>query len=83
VLWIQPELEEPTGIALAEVPAATVDAVEAGVEQSTLDDARRYVENLQDQIDRATTTTTTTSTTTTTIPTLPAAPPVTLTPASG
>jgi serine/threonine protein phosphatase PrpC len=83
VLWIQPELEESTGIALVEVPAATVDAVEAGVEQSTLDDARRYVENLQDQIDRATTTTTTTSTTTTTIPTLPAAPPVTLTPASG
>ena len=72
VAWIQPELAETTAIPLSEVPAARVDEVEAGVEQSSLDDARRYVANLQDQIDSATTTTTTTSTTTTTVP--PAAP---------
>ena len=72
LLWIQPELTEQTDIAVAEVPAASVAAVEAGVEQASLDDARRYVANLQEQIDRTTTTTTTSTTTTTTV--APAAP---------
>ena len=76
VLWIEPELAEPTGIAVAQVPAASVAAVKAGVEEASLDDARRYVANLQEQIDRATTTTTTSATTTTTV----AAAPVTLAP---
>lgn len=76
VLWIQPELAEETGIPLADVPAASVPAVQAGVEESSLDDARRYVANLQEQIDRATTTTTTSTTTTTVAP----AAPVTLAP---
>jgi protein phosphatase len=80
LLWIQPELAESTGIPFAEVPAASVAAVAAGVEQANLDDARRYVENLQEQIDRATTTTTTSTTTTTTTAVVPAAP---VTPGSG
>ncbi len=59
------------------MPAARVDAVQAGVEEPTLDDAREYVANLQDQIDQATTTTTTSTTTTTTVaPVDPTAAPV-------
>jgi protein phosphatase len=77
VAWIEPELAEPTSIPLSEVPAARVDEVQAGVEESSLEGARRYVANLQEQIDAATTTTTT-STTTTTV--LPAAAPVTVVP---
>jgi serine/threonine protein phosphatase PrpC len=79
VLWIQPELAETTAIALGQVPPARVDEVQAGVEESTLAEAQRYVANLQDQIDQATTTTTT-STTTTSTTALPAAAPVTLAP---
>lgn len=78
VAWIQPELAESTAIPLSEVPAARIDEVRSGVEESSLDDARRYVANLQEQIDAATTTTTTTSTTTTVVP--PAAAPVTVAP---
>jgi protein phosphatase len=70
VLWIDPELAEPTGIQIGEVPAASVDAVRSGVEEPSLADAQRYVDNLRDQIADATTTTTTSTTTTT------AAPPV-------
>ncbi len=77
VAWIQPELAESTAIPLSEVPAARIDEVRSGVEESSLDDARRYVANLQEQIDAATTTTTT-STTTTVVP--PAAAPVTVAP---
>ena len=73
VAWIQPELVETTSIPLSEVPAARVGDVQAGVEESSLDDARRYVANLQEQIDAATTTTTT-STTTTTMPAAPRRP---------
>jgi len=77
VLWIQPELAETTAIDVDQVPAARIDEVQAGVEESTIDDARRYVENLQQQIDQATTTTTTSTTTvpTTVAPVDPAAVP--------
>jgi serine/threonine protein phosphatase PrpC len=71
VLWIDPELAESTGIQIDDVPAASVDAVRSGVEEPSLADAQRYVDNLRDQIADATTTTTTSTTTTTT-----AAPPV-------
>ena len=67
VLWIEPELAETTTIAVSQVPAASVEAVRAGVEESSLADARDYVANLQDQIDQ-TTASTTTSTTTSTVP---------------
>lgn len=76
VLWIQPELVEPTAITLAQVPAARVGEVQAGVEESSVDEARRYIDNLQQQIDAATTTTTTSTTTTT----VPVAAPVTVAP---
>ncbi len=66
VLWIEPELAETTGIAVAQVPAASVDAVRAGVEEATLDDARRFVANLEQQIGPTTSTTTSTATTSTT-----------------
>jgi serine/threonine protein phosphatase PrpC len=79
VAWIQPELAETTSIPLSDVPAARLDEVEAGVEESSLDDARRYVANLQIAAATTTTTsTTTTSTTTTTAP--PPAAPVTVAP---
>ena len=71
VAWIQPELAEETAIPLSDVPAARVGEVQAGVEESSLDGARRYVANLQDQIDAATTTTTTSTTTTTVAPPAP------------
>jgi hypothetical protein len=45
-----------------------VDEIEAGRDQATLQDARRFVANLQDQVDATTTATTTTTTS-------PAAPP--------
>ena len=76
VLWIQPELAETTAIPFAEVPAARVDEVQAGVEEPSIDDARQYVANLQDQIDQATTTTTSTTAPTTAAPVDPAAVPV-------
>ena len=41
VLWIEPELAETTTIAVSQVPAASVEAVRAGVEESSLADARR------------------------------------------
>jgi serine/threonine protein phosphatase PrpC len=76
VLWIQPELAESTPIALSQVPAARLDEVRAGVEESSLAEAQRYVANLQEQIDQATATTTTSTTTTpTTAPVDPAAVP--------
>jgi len=86
VLWIEPELAESTTIAVSQVPAASVEAVRAGVEESSLADAREYVANLQDQIAQ-TTATTTTSTTTSTVPVAPAAglvpPPAALAPSQG
>jgi protein phosphatase len=84
VLWIEPELAETTSIAVSQVPAASIEAVRAGVEESSLADAREYVANVQDQI--AQTTASTTTSTTTTAPVDPAAglvPPPTLAPSQG
>jgi protein phosphatase len=63
VLWISPELVEVTALSIDQVPPASRLDVEAGREQATLDDARRYVANLFDQISMSTTTTTSTTTT--------------------
>ena len=70
LLWIDPSLEEETGIDRDEVPETFLDDIEAGKEQSSLARADRYVSNLDRAIEeeRRATTTTTTSTT------LPAAP---------
>jgi serine/threonine protein phosphatase PrpC len=76
LLWIDPELEDDTGILRDEVPARYVRALEAGHEQSSLADARAYVSNIErDIIDTTTTTTTTTTTPTTVAPPPPTAAP--------
>jgi PPM family protein phosphatase len=72
-LWFDPTVEQPTDIAVADVPESLLDDLDAGVDQATLGDAERYVANLQDQIAQdqeppPTTSTTTTTTTTTTSP---------------
>jgi protein phosphatase len=61
VLWIDPSLEELTGIPRDKVKSEYRDAIEAGREFPTRGEAERYVANVQ-------VTTTTTSTTTTTVP---------------
>jgi PPM family protein phosphatase len=50
-LWFDPTLVERAGIARDEVPASMVDRLEDGEDQPTLDDAREFVANLEDQID--------------------------------
>jgi protein phosphatase len=50
VLWIDPELEETTTISRDNVPDGVLGELERGKEQSSLEDARRYVANLDDQI---------------------------------
>jgi len=71
LLWIDPELEERTGIDRADVPVGAVDELEAGDEQPSLARARQRVRNIQRDVDAqdggGTTTTTPPTTTTTTI----------------
>jgi len=79
LLWIDPSLESTTGLDRDEVPADTIDALVAGKEVTSLEEAEAYVgrleERLQEQIDEAreeqatsTTTTSRPATTTTTPP---------------
>ena len=67
ILWVDPELQERTGIDRDDVPAQYVDDIEAGNEFSSLDEAQRYVANIERDIeeleDDTTSTTSTTSTT--------------------
>jgi protein phosphatase len=71
LLWIEPTLEQDTGITRDEVPARYTTALEAGHEHSSLAEANQYVSNIErDIIERTATTTTTT--------TVPAAPPTTV-----
>jgi PPM family protein phosphatase len=51
-LWFDPTLEQRTDIAAEDVPEAEVTDLEEGVDQATLEDAERYVENLRSQIDQ-------------------------------
>jgi PPM family protein phosphatase len=68
VLWLNPVLEETFAIERSHVPADTRDDLDAGKEQSSLADAQRYVERLNERADAlAAETTTTTGPTTTTI----------------
>jgi serine/threonine protein phosphatase PrpC len=65
LLWIEPELEDDTGITRREVPERYLDALESGSEQASLTQARVYVSNIErDIIEEARTTTTTTTSTT-------------------
>jgi protein phosphatase len=69
ILWVEPELEERTGIQREDVPDRFVPRVEAGTEQPTLAEARQLVANIEADIadDRPATTTTSSSTTSTTV----------------
>ena len=78
LLWIDPTLEQATGVGLDEIPEANHAAVRAGREFTTLDDAEAYVERINErwrEDNAPPPTTTTTSTTSTTTPT-----PTTITP---
>lgn len=66
ILWIEPELEDGTGILRDEVPARYLAALEAGHEQPSLARAKQYVSNIERDIAELTTTTTTTVPTSTT-----------------
>ena len=50
VLWIQPEVVERTGHTRSDVPAGVVAELEAGKVEPTIDDAHRYLVNLDEQI---------------------------------
>jgi PPM family protein phosphatase len=69
LLWIDPSLEQDTGIKRDEVPARYLQALGKGHEQSSLAAARLYVSNIErDIIDSTTPTTTTTVPPATTVP---------------
>jgi PPM family protein phosphatase len=72
VLWLDPVLQETTGLRRSRVPADTRDDLAAGKEQSSLAEARRYVDRLTERADdlaaESDTTTTIRPTTTTTAP---------------
>jgi PPM family protein phosphatase len=68
ILWVDPELEERTGIDRADVPERNVPAILAGNEQPSLAKAREFVSNIERDIAErddspSTSTTSTTSTT--------------------
>lgn len=74
LLWIDPTLEDDTGIRRDEVPARYLSALEAGHEHSSLAQAQRYVSNIERDIAAAAEAAAATTTTTT-------APPTTVAPA--
>jgi protein phosphatase len=64
VLFIDPTVEERTGLTATEVPPARRTAVQEGKTAATLDEARRYVDNLRrERADETAGTAATTSTT--------------------
>jgi protein phosphatase len=69
VLWVDPTIEERTGIERSQVPERYLQAILAGNEQPSLTKARQYVDNIERDIAEAeptpAVTTTTTSPTTT------------------
>jgi hypothetical protein len=56
VLWLDPQLQERTDLTRDEVPPALLSEIEAGKEQSSLEAARQYVTNIEDQITASTST---------------------------
>jgi protein phosphatase len=83
LLWIEPELVDVTDLERDRVPDSRRHDIDAGIEQSSLADARRYVTNVTEQADELDppTTTTTAPRTTTTRPPSTTAPPTTAAPA--
>ena len=68
-LWFDPTIEERSGIDRRDIPEAVADEIAGGRDQATLEDARRFVANVTEQVEASTTTTTTTvAPTTTTMP---------------
>lgn len=63
VLWIEPELVETTRLEQDRVPRDSVAELEDGKEQSSLEDARAYVDRLSERADELSPPTTTTTTT--------------------
>lgn len=51
VLWIDPQLEERTGLTRRELPEGVISEIEAGKEQPDLASAQRYVSNIEDQLE--------------------------------
>jgi len=90
VAWIDPELEQSSGLARDELPEDVILTLEAGKEESSLQGARRYVNTLEDRVaeleeqgreeDEAPTTTTTTAPRTGSSTTRPSTPTSTLAP---
>ena len=76
VLWFQPTVVESTPLVVAELPMPERQRVQDGHAEATLEDARRYVANLEA---RVSSTSTTSSTTSTTVTRTTAAPPTTAT----
>jgi serine/threonine protein phosphatase PrpC len=74
VLWFKPRVEDRTGVTAAQILPPAVAAIGAGVQESSLANAKDYVQNLVRQFNEqhtppsTTTTTTTTTTTSTTAP---------------
>jgi len=52
LLWFDPTFEEATGLTRADVPSARLSDVEDGQEVASIDEARRYVDNLRELADR-------------------------------
>jgi PPM family protein phosphatase len=76
LLWWKPTVADRTGVPQQAVLASRVDDLKRGKEEATLDDAHKYVANLQAEAlahsaSTVTTTVTPTTVTTTTIPTAP------------
>lgn len=65
VLWIDPEVEEGTGIDIEDVPVARRDAIRTGKQHASLQAARDYVTNIEDLIESQRPSPTTATTTTT------------------
>ena len=68
LLWFEPTVEERTEVGLGDVLPSRAADLRDGKEYSSLADARRYVQNLQDEATPTTTTTTTTPPLPTTAP---------------
>jgi protein phosphatase len=81
LLWIEPELVDVTDLERDRVPASRRQDIEAGIEESSLADARRYVANVTEQADELDPPTTTTVPRTTTSAPTTTAPPTTAPPA--
>jgi hypothetical protein len=64
VLWFHPRIVDHTGKTTSQIPPAAVGPVKLGVQKSSLQDAKNYVNSLVASMPTTTTTTTTTTSTT-------------------